>query len=149
MKRFPGDAKRLAQARELLRFSEDQFVYWEKPCRMDGTGYRTGTPERKTIASWLWDYKNWHTPGVGEQYGWEMPIDASNDKLIRTYLALYAADRNPLDLAKARALGDSLTNIQDAKGCIRTQMLTRPDADSIWINCLGATVEALDLLAAL
>ena len=148
LKRFPGDAKRLAQARELLRFSEDQFVYWEKPCRADGTGYRTGTPERKTIASWLWDYKNWHTPGVGEQYGWEMPIDASNDKLIRTYLALYAAERNPLDLAKARALGDSLTNIQDAKGCIRTQMLTRPDADSIWINCLGATVEALDLLAA-
>ena len=148
LKRFPGDVKRRAQARELLRFSEDQFVYWEKPCRPDGTGYRAGTPEGKGIIGWLWDYRNWHTPGVGEQYGWEMPIDSSNDKLIRTYLALYAAEGNPLDLAKARALGDALTNIQDAKGCIRTQMLTRPDADSIWINCLGATVEALDLLAA-
>ena len=148
LKRFPGDAKRLAQARELLRFSEDQFVYWEKPCRLDGTGHRTGTPEGKGIIGWLWDYRKWHTPGVGEQYGWEMPIDASNDKLIRTYLALYAAERNPLDLAKARALGDALVNIQDAKGCIRTQMLMRPDADSIWINCLGATVDALDLLAA-
>ena len=44
LKRFPGDARRLAQARELLRFAEDQFVYWEKPCRADGTGYRAGTP---------------------------------------------------------------------------------------------------------
>jgi len=148
LKRFPGDAKRLAQARELLRFSEDQFVYWESPCRADGAGPRTGTPEGKGIVGWLWDYRAWHTPGVGEQYGWEMPIDSSNDKLIRTYLALYAAEHRQLDLAKARALGDALTNIQDAKGCIRTQMLKRPDADSIWINCLGATVDALDLLAA-
>lgn len=28
-----GDAKRLAQARELLRFSEDQFVVWRRPSR--------------------------------------------------------------------------------------------------------------------
>ena len=147
LKRFPGDARRLAQARELLRFAEDQFVYWEKPCRADGTGYRAGTPWPGNICDWNWDYLHWATPGVGEQYGWEMPIDASNSKLIRTYLALYKAERNPLDLAKARALGDTLVNVQKADGSIRTQMLMRPDADNFWINCMGASIRALDLLA--
>jgi hypothetical protein len=145
--RFPGDPKRFAQARELLRFAEDQFVYWEKPCRPDGTGFRTGTPVPDNISGWLWDYKNWFTPGVGEQNGWDMPIDASSAKLIRTYLALYKASGDPLDLAKARALGDAMTNIQKADGSIRTQWLLRQDADNFWINCLGASVQALDLLA--
>jgi len=145
--RFPGDLSRFAQARELLRFAEDQFVYWEKPCRPDGSGFRTGTPVPNNIMGWLWDYKNWFAPGVGEQHGWDMPIDASSAKLIRTYLALYKAAGDALDLAKARALGDAMTNIQKADGSIRTQWLMRPDADSFWINCLGASVQALDLLA--
>lgn len=146
VKRFPGDAKRLAQARELLRFSEDQFIYWEKPCRADGTGYRDHTTAPKNLLGWTSDYLRWFTPGVGEQYGWEMPIDASAAKLIRTYLALYEASGNPLDLAKARALGDAMTNIQKEDGSIRTQWLMRPDADNFWINCLGASIEALEML---
>ena len=153
LKRFPGDQGRLAQARELLRFSEDQFVYWERPCRADGAGYRTVPPvpdaELCAKMSWLVDYRNWITPGVGEQFGWEMPIDASNDKLIRTYVALYKAAGDPLDLAKARALGDTLVRVQKEDGSIRTQMLSRPDADNFWINCMGASIAALDLLSSL
>ena len=153
LKRFPGDQGRLAQARELLRFSEDQFVYWECPCRADGAGYRTVPPvpdaELCAKMSWLVDYRNWITPGVGEQFGWEMPIDASNDKLIRTYVALYKAAGDPLDLAKARALGDTLVRVQKEDGSIRTQMLSRPDADNFWINCMGASIAALDLLSSL
>ena len=34
-----------------------------------------------------------------------------------------------------------------ANGSIRTQMLMRPDADNFWINCMGASIRALDLLA--
>jgi len=147
LKRFPGDAHRLSQARELLRFAEDQFVYWERPCRPAGTGYRTGTPVPNDITSWLWDYKNWFVPGVGEQHGWDMPIDSAAAKLIHTYLALYRATGSALDIAKARALGDAMTNIQKADGSIRTQWLTRPDADSLWINSLCATIQALDALA--
>ena len=60
---------------------------------------------------------------------------------------LYQAEGNPLDLAKARALGDTLVNVQKADGSIRTQMLMRPDADNFWINCMGASIRALDLLA--
>ena len=148
LERFPDDDRRLAQARELLRFAEDQFVYWERPCRADGTGYRSGAPNNGKISSWLWDYKTWATPGVGEQFGWEMPIDASNVKLINTYLAIYKAEGNPLDLAKARALGDTLVNVQKEDGSIRTQMLMRPDADNFWLNCMGASAGALDRLAA-
>lgn len=146
VKRFPGDARRLAQARELLRFAEDQFVYWERPCRVDGSGWRNSETAPKGILGWTSDYKTWFVPGVGEQYGWEMPIDASSAKLIRTYLALYEATGNPLDLAKARVLGDAITNVQKADGSIRTQWLMRPDADNFWINCLGASIEALGLL---
>jgi len=35
LKRFPGDRKRLAQAREIVRYAEDQFVVWRQPCRAD------------------------------------------------------------------------------------------------------------------
>ena len=148
LRRFPGDAGRLAQARELLRFAEDQFVYWERPCRPDGTGYRTETvPAPKGKLEWIDDYANWCTPGVGEQFTWSMPIDASNAKLIRTYLAFYEAAGDPLDLAKARALGDTLVRVQKDNGSIRTQMLSRQDADNFWINCMGASIAALDLLS--
>ena len=57
------------------------------------------------------------------------------------------ASGNPLDLAKARVLGDAMTNIQKEDGSIRTQWLMRPDADNFWINCLGASIEALELLS--
>ena len=39
-RRYPWDAKRIAQARELLRFSEDQFVCWERPCHGVGNDPR-------------------------------------------------------------------------------------------------------------
>ena len=148
LKRFPDDKARRGQARELARFAEDQFIYWERPCRADGTGFRTGTPPGPGNVGWLWDYKSWFTPGVGEQLGWEMPIDGSADKLIQTFLALYKAEENPLDLAKARTLGDAITNIQKDDGSVRTHWLMRPDADGFWINCLIATAETLEQLSA-
>ena len=41
LKRFPGDARRLAQAREFLRFAEDQFVCWER--QSSARRVKTGT----------------------------------------------------------------------------------------------------------
>lgn len=38
LERFPGDAARVAQARELADWVEDQFVFWRHPCRSDGRG---------------------------------------------------------------------------------------------------------------
>ena len=148
LKRFPGDKTRLAQAREILRFSEDQFVMWKAPCRPDGTG--AWTP--------VYPFFAWRAPTVLEQYRCYSPIDASASKLIKTYLALYRAEGRPLDLAKAKALGDSMVNNQDEDGRIRTYWIPEPgDDDPLagairlplggdWFNCMASDVEALSEL---
>ena len=150
LKRFPGDAKRLAQARDIIRFAEDQFVMWKAPCRPGWTG------------PWIPGYQffAWRTPTVLEQYRCYSPIDASAAKLMKTYLALYRAEGRPLDLAKAKALGDSMVNNQDDNGRIRTYWIpetgdTDPLAGAVrlpqggdWFNCMAADVEALTELVA-
>ena len=144
--RFPKDPARLAQARELLRFSEDQFVCWELPCRPDGKGPRYTGKEKLWVQN---DYLDWVVPGVTEQYRCYHPIDSSAAKLIRTYLALYKATGNAADLAKARALGDTIVNLQDPDGRIPTHWNKKhfPDRDYDWVNCMLASAHALEQLA--
>ena len=148
--RFPGDAKRIADARELLRFGEDLFVYWERPARDDGTCI----PQYPKHFNGQLNFMNWCVlPGVGEQHGWNVPIDASAAKMIRTYLALYRATKNPLDLAKAKALGDAVTRAQFDSGDIPTHWTVRHLASQAkgrggWLNCGVATAKALEELAA-
>jgi hypothetical protein len=86
-------------------------------------------------------------PSAMEQYSCYKNVDASIAKMIRFYLLMYDFEKNPLDLAKARALGDSLTRIQMANGRIPTwcNWKTGPDAD--WINCMYAAAHALKLLS--
>ena len=148
VERFPGDKRRIAQAREILRYAEDQFVMWKAPCRSDYAGpWRPGYP-----------FRCWRTPVALEQYNCYMPIDASVAKLIRTYLALYKAEGRRLDLAKAQALGDSMVNNQDDSGRIRTYWIPEagdddPLAGAIrlphggdWYNCMAADAQAIALL---
>ena len=138
-RRFPKDAARLAQMRELLRFAEDQFVCWEPP-------YRNRRSER--VTPWN-DYDTWQTPCALEQYNCYVPIDASAAKMIRTYLALYRAEGRPDDLAKARALGNTATRMQCPDGRLPTwwwpERARRVYAD--WINCMIASARALSELA--
>ena len=149
LKRFAGDGRRIAQARDIIRFAEDQFVVWRAPCRADGTG------------PWVPTYQffAWRTPAVLEQYNCYSPIDASSAKLIRTYVALYKAEGRRLDLAKAKALGDAMVNNQDDSGRIRTYWIPEPgDDDPLagavrlplggdWFNCMYADAVALRMLA--
>ena len=93
------------------------------------------------------DLRNWTVPGVLEQYFWYNPIDASSAKLINTYLALWRAERRPLDLAKARALGDVLTRVQWNDGGMPTEWALNPLPQNIWMNCHIASAMALDALA--
>ena len=129
LKRFPGDARYVKLAREILRFAEDQFVCWEKPF-----------PDMPYQDS-LQKVGDWRVPGVLEQYHWYVPIDASASKLIRTYLALYRAEGRPLDCAKACALGDRLTREQQPDGKIPTHWCGTDV--SFWWNCLLSDVDAL------
>ena len=147
LERFPGDASRIAQARELLRFSEDQFVCWELPCRADGKGPRYTGKEKLWVQN---DYLDWVVPGVTEQYRCYHPIDSSAAKLIFTYLAMWRATGNATDLAKARALGDSIVNLQDPDGRIPTHWNKKhfPDRDYDWVNCMLGSARALEQLAA-
>ena len=139
-RRWPHDAKRLAQARELLRFAEDQFVYWERPFKNE----RIDIIEYGGWDEWIVE------PAVVEQYHYRMPVDASAAKLIRTYLALHKASGNPLDLAKARTLGDALVRVQTEKGRIPTLWSAHGSASTNddWINCMIASILALGELEA-
>ena len=41
LERYPGEKKWLAVARDILRYAEDQFVCWERPCAANGHGVST------------------------------------------------------------------------------------------------------------
>ena len=86
-------------------------------------------------------------PSAMEQFNCYKNVDASIAKMIRFYLLMYDLEKNPLDLAKARALGDSLTRIQMANGRIPTWCDWKKGPDSDWINCMYASAHALKLLA--
>jgi maltose/maltodextrin transport system substrate-binding protein len=143
LERFPGDKDRLAIAREILRYAEDQFVCWEKPCAANGHGINTFTAVPSAQEN---RYNDWFYPCALEQYVYYVPIDASNSKLIRTYLALYRAEKNPLDLAKARALADALVRTQRPSGYIPTEYAKvekRNDPLQGWLNCSCYTLSVL------
>ena len=131
------DLRSLPLARELVRFAEDQFVCWERP--FVGADFK----ENPTVQ----DMDKWSFPCVLEQYSWYTPIDASAAKMIVAYLALYRAGKDPLDLAKARALGGAILRQQQPGGWIRTHWAWDETPDKIWMNCHVASALALQELA--
>lgn len=150
VKRFPGDAQRLAQAEGLLKFSEDQFVEWEPP--YDHGRHANGAGEDDgTWAYFCLPYSMWMTPCALEQYNCYWPIDASASKLINTYLELWRVTRKAKYLKRAQALGDSATRMQEDDGFICTWWMKgvgrNDDRYHTWINCLLSTARALDNLA--
>ena len=151
LKKFPGDPKRLAQARELVRFCEDQFVFWERPCRSDGAGPSDG----QAVEGKWYDctYASWRCPGVGEQYACYVPIDASACRLIRAYLALdKALGGNAMYAEKARTMGNALVREQLSTGGIHTYwyddrfVISDACTEIDWLDCMVDDVEALDEL---
>ncbi len=143
--RRADDPAACRQARELLRWSEDQFVFWEAPCRAEekvpcaGSG-RPFAPGK------------WHYPSVFEQYSCYIAIDASASKMIAAYLAMHGAEGNPLDLAKARALADAITQMQEPSGRVPTFWAEKDNWLSgvryDWLNCMASCAAALLELAA-
>ena len=151
LRRFPGDQGRLAQAKALVKFAEDQFVEWTPPY---GNGRSHDQSDRPDDGSWAFfckPYSRWMTPCALEQYRCYWPIDASAAKFIDTYLALWRATREAEYLDKARALGATATRVQESDGFIRTWWVSGAGRNDhryhTWINCLLATARALDNLA--
>lgn len=116
-------------ARDLIRLSEDQFVHWDYP--LDSLGFRDRV-----------------TPCVNEQYMFEVPIDASSADVCDGYLALYEYSKDPLALAKAKALLNALTRAQDpVTGQIPTSLQYTGgrdlNAEDFWLNCSWWSAKAL------
>ena len=142
----PGNKELVRNAREVQRFAEDQFIIWEQPGwvgKYDPFSWRD--PEDLNTGKWGWQF--YHTPCVLEQYRCYVPVNASSAKLIRYFLMMYDLEKDPLDLAKARALGDALTTVQGDDGRLPTWMNIGLPTASDWLNCDISAIEALRLLA--
>jgi maltose/maltodextrin transport system substrate-binding protein len=121
-----ASAEDIATAYELVRFSEDQFVYWDMPLGKDG-------------------YKKDSTPCVFEQYKYAMPVDNSSCNVANAMLSLYEQTGDELMLAKAKALIDNITVTQCVNtGKILTTWRIRHNyKPSFWINCSYSSASTL------
>lgn len=123
------DPKMIAEAEDLMRFVEDQFVVWGE--------FATWNPHYKEGESY------WYSPAGLEQYHWYVPIDASTSRIMDAFLDVYTINKNPLLLEKACALGDSITRMQNSEsGIIPTHWMKKDcmtNIENFWFNCQIAT----------
>jgi maltose/maltodextrin transport system substrate-binding protein len=117
---------RIAEAREMVDWCEDQFVVWGDPIHN-------------------MDWKNWKTPTALEQYDYYTPIDASMGDMVGAFAAAYKAAGNGLYLEKSKALADNITRHQRADGTIPTYFDSRKGSD--WVNCMVYVADRLEFLA--
>ncbi len=121
--------KSVSLAEELIRFSEDQFVIWEKPLP---TVIHDNPDTEKSPG---WNSKNWITPSVQEQYGFFMPVARAAGVMIETYWQAYMATKKEIYLAKAKSIANSLTLVQkEHKGDYPTMFTKYPM--NFWLNSL-------------
>ena len=132
----------LAEAEDLMRFIEDQFVVW---------GNFAPWNYRMDLVKLRGEISEWTSPAGLEQYRWAMPIDSSTASIISAFLALYAANGNPVLLEKACVLGDAITRMQNSKnGLIPTHWMDkncRENGGNFWINCMIHTADVMFILA--
>ena len=119
----------LADAIDLIRLSEDQFVHWDFLPNDDGI-------------------KPFCAPCVFEQYKYEMAVDNSTCNVANAYLSLYEETGDGLAYAKGKALIDNLTIVQDQiTGRIPTLLEFRGRQNEyntfFWINCCVASIQTL------
>lgn len=121
--------KELQDAIDLIRLSEDQFTFWNTLPNELGL---------RMIA----------TPCVFEQYKYQKPVDNSAHNVAMAFLDLYEKTGDKLAFAKAKALIDNMTVVQNkGNGQMPTTWDFRtPAHDSrraFWTNCTFTAVTAL------
>ncbi len=119
-----------ANARDLVRLSEDQFVHW---------AYHDLLPD---------GFPKKNAPCVHEQYHYEMPVDNSACNVANAWLDIYEDSGDLLCLAKAKAMVDNITIQQNAvNGKIPTTWEWRETGKdrrrTFWINCCFSSVSLL------
>lgn len=130
---YSDNTERIAEAEECMRYIEDQFVFWDK----------------KPISRHQWNETSlWHVPCGLEQYAWYVPIDDSTAEIMVAFAEIYKATGKELYLEKAKALGDSITNMQNPRNGLIPTHWFNPEKDiedggSFWLNCLLETADCL------
>lgn len=138
LRRWPDDQRRVAQAREILRWMEDQFLVWERPYKAEKLGF--------VGAGW----DDWAVePAVVEQYHYRQPVNSKVAKIASAFYAMYKVGGDELDLAKARTLADACVRIQEENGRIATIMTKGglEDTQADWMNCFYETVRTIAEMA--
>lgn len=97
---------KIAQAEDLLRFAEDQFVVWA-PIK-DPEGWKRVMADKVKRSP-----ETWITPSVLEQYVCYEPVARSSAVLINVYLKAYQATKKKIYFEKAQALSNGLLEGQD------------------------------------
>jgi maltose/maltodextrin transport system substrate-binding protein len=125
----------LQNAKDLIRLSEDQFTFWDIVPNEHGV-------------------KRFAAPCVVEQYKYWTPVDASAHNVSMAFLDMYEVTGDPLALAKAKALIDNMTIVQNkCSGQMPTTWdLRSPERETrrtFWTNCTWASVTALLRMAQL
>ena len=124
MKDEESTAQDIKDALDLIRFCEDQFTIWNVEADKNGI-YPIGTP------------------CVFEQYHYQTPVDDSACNVINALMAAYDRTKDPLLLAKAISLTNTITIWQDASsGFLATLWMVRP-GKSFWMNCTYKSVKTL------
>lgn len=159
LRRCPGNKKRIAQVRELLRWSEDQFVCWKRPCRPGGWGLLSEPSDRIYNPTWNGQYpgnsfNNWiDVPCSTEKYRWFMGIGGKTAKVAMLFAKMYELEGNPLDLAKAKTLCDAIVRVQAMNGGYivpthwRVRDLTGGKCTANWTNCTIFTAVGLEYVS--
>lgn len=96
------DKENIELAEELIRFSEDQFVIWERPKPVLDEDRNPGALPQ-----------NWVAPSVQEQYVFWRPIARSSGIMIETFWEAYKVTGNELYLAKAKSLANTFFVVQE------------------------------------
>ena len=137
-KHLSNDEKMVAEAVDLMRFVEDQFVVWGEHPEWNMTP---------------WGGKPWHYPAGLEQYSWYCPIDASTATIMTAFTNMYKLKGDRLYLEKAMTLADMITRVQNAEtGIIPTFWMGENCAygyENFWINCLLYSANAMMNIAEL
>lgn len=147
MKKTQPTKEEISYAKDLIRFSEDQFVHWQCLPGKDGVETRW---ERVRIPDGV---ELFLAPCVDEQYTYRKPVDNSSCNVAGAMLDLYAHNGDELLLAKAKALIDQLTVVQNAvTGEITSEWNFNPQRETdkrFWVNCCYADIEILLRMARL
>jgi hypothetical protein len=129
------DGEMVAEAVDLMRYVEDQFVVWGE--------YPAWDPDKPLRPHF--------TPAGLEQYFCYAPIDASGATIMNAFVHMYQLRGDRLYLEKAMALADTVTRVQDPEsGLIPTFWIGENCEEgrrNYWINCQIHTAFCLMRLA--